>query len=503
MQLTAELVANAVYEAILKCATTLRPDVLNAVEKAHASAVGQQAENVLCQLIRNAEIASGDRVPLCQDTGTVWVCLEVGEDTNVPGNIFSLVDDAVARAYEEGRLRMSVLNDALFDRTNTTTNAPAFCELKFTEGHGARLHVMLKGGGSDNASRVIMLPPGAGREGIKREIIDCVREKAANACPPLIIGVGVGATFDKVAGLAKHALLREVGSPAATPEAASFEAELLAEINALGIGPAALGGTPTALAVHVETAPCHIAALPLAINMGCCAMRSASIDLFGTEEVENECKAKDDYSAPLSNAEANENAATKTTATDSAVHLTLPLSKEDLSSLSVGQEVLLSGPVYTMRDAGHKRALDHLKKEGALPFDLAGQTIFYAGPTPAAAGRPLGSVGPTTASRMDFATPALMDAGIVAHIGKGKRSRQVIEACKRNSGVYFACVGGIAALLATCVQEAETIAWDDLGTEALRRLTLCDFPAVVAVDARGRDLYREIEQSGQAESRNS
>ncbi|MBR5259704.1 MAG: fumarate hydratase C-terminal domain-containing protein, partial [Eggerthellaceae bacterium] len=163
--------------------------------------------------------------------------------------------------------------------------------------------------------------------------------------------------------------------------------------------------------------------------------------------------------------------------------------------LSIGQEVLLSGPVFTMRDAGHERALNYLEKEGELPFGLDGQTIFYAGPTPAAANRPLGSVGPTTASRMDFATPALMDAGIVAHIGKGKRSSQVIEACKRNGGIYFACVGGIAALLATCVQEAETIAWDDLGTEALRRLILHDFPAIVAIDTNGRDLYREIEQS--------
>ena len=124
-----------------------------------------------------------------------------------------------------------------------------------------------------------MLPPGAGAAGVRSVVLDCVREKAANACPPLVIGLGVGATFDKVAGLAKHALLREVGSPAASAEAAAFEEELLAEVNALGIGPAALGGAPTALAVHLETAPCHIAALPVAVNMGCCAMRSASVQL--------------------------------------------------------------------------------------------------------------------------------------------------------------------------------------------------------------------------------
>ncbi len=204
----------------------------------------------------------------------------MGEELCIPGNVFSRVDDAVARAYADGKLRMSVLADAAFNRVNTKTNTPAFCEIKLVEGAGATLHVLLKGGGSDNASRVVMLAPGAGLAGVRDVVLECVREKAANACPPLLVGVGIGATFDKVAGLAKHALLRPVGSPAASEEHAALEAELLDAVNALGIGPAALGGTPTALGVHVETAPCHIAALPVAVNMGCCAMRSTSIDLL-------------------------------------------------------------------------------------------------------------------------------------------------------------------------------------------------------------------------------
>ncbi len=175
------------------------------------------------------------------------------------------------------------------------------------------------------------------------------------------------------------------------------------------------------------------------------------------------------------------------------VRLSLPLSKEDLAKLHSGQQVLLCGDVFTMRDAGHARALEALEETGELPYSLAGQTLFYAGPTPAAAGRPLGSVGPTTASRMDFATPALMDAGIVACIGKGKRNQAVIDACVRNGAVYFAAIGGVAALLAKRVTESETVAWADLGTEALRRLHFEDFPVFVAVDTRGRDLYRAIE----------
>lgn len=278
--LNAEAVAAAVYDVIRESATILRPDFRSAIEEAREAAGPEsRAGGVLGRILENADIAAADNVPLCQDTGSVWVCLEVGDELTVPGNIFSGANDAVARAYADGRLRMSLVRDALFDRANTGDNTPAFCEVKLVPGASATLHVLLKGGGSDNASRVVMLPPGAGAAGVRRVVLDCVREKAANACPPLVIGLGVGATFDKVAGLAKHALLRTVGSPAASDEAAAFEATLLAEVNALGIGPGALGGEPTAVAVHLETAPCHIAALPVAVNMGCCAMRSASIRL--------------------------------------------------------------------------------------------------------------------------------------------------------------------------------------------------------------------------------
>lgn len=179
-----------------------------------------------------------------------------------------------------------------------------------------------------------------------------------------------------------------------------------------------------------------------------------------------------------------------------AIHLQLPPSKASLAELRCGDAVLLSGPVYTMRDAGHMRALAALEDAGVLPFGLEGQVLFYAGPSPAAAGRPVGAVGPTTASRMDFATPQLFAAGIAAAIGKGVRSAEVREACCAQGCVYFAAVGGIAALLATCVVEAELVAWDDLGTEALQRFILKDFPAFVAIDVCGGDLYEEVLAAG-------
>lgn len=170
--------------------------------------------------------------------------------------------------------------------------------------------------------------------------------------------------------------------------------------------------------------------------------------------------------------------------------LSLPLSKEDVESLECGDSVLLSGVMYTLRDAGHKRVMDYISRHGCLPYDLEGQTIFYAGPTPATPTQPFGAIGPTTATRMDFATPKMMDLGIIATIGKGKRSKAVIEACKKDKGVYFAAVGGIAALLAERVKSSELVAWEDLGTEALRRIVVEDFPVYVAIDVAGNTLYK-------------
>lgn len=169
--------------------------------------------------------------------------------------------------------------------------------------------------------------------------------------------------------------------------------------------------------------------------------------------------------------------------------LQLPLSRTALAELRAGDEVRLSGPVFTARDAGHERLLAALAETGRLPFGLEGQTLFYAGPTPPAAGRPAGAVGPTTAKRMDAATPPLLRAGIVAMIGKGSRAEEVRLACIETGSVYFAAVGGAAALLARHVIAAETIAWPELGTEALVRMELSGFPAFVAIDTRGNDLY--------------
>ena len=180
-----------------------------------------------------------------------------------------------------------------------------------------------------------------------------------------------------------------------------------------------------------------------------------------------------------------------------AVRLRLPLDRDQLRELRAGDACTLTGPLYTLRDAGHMRLLAELEERdgGVLPYGLDGQAIFYAGPTPAAAGRPFGAIGPTTASRMDFAAPLLHDRGIAATIGKGVRSEAVLEACVRNGAVYFVAVGGAAAYLAKCVTSEQTLSYDDLGTEALRRIEVVDFPVFVGIDTLGNDVYEGAQRA--------
>ncbi len=277
--LHARAIGDAVRAAIPIAATELRPDVAEAMVAAALSERSDRGRAVLDQLVANARLAKEERVPLCQDTGTVWVQVVLGTEQPLVGDVPAEVNAAVAEAYRAAGLRMSLVGDALLDRSNTGDNTPAFIDVAWRPGTGATVHVMLKGGGSDNASRVVMLSPGAGPDAVKRAVIETVEATATGACPPLLVGVGVGATFDKVASLAKKALLRPIGTAPADPRLVAFERELLETVNALGIGPAGLGGDTTALAVHVNTAPCHIAALPVAINMGCSAVRTATVEV--------------------------------------------------------------------------------------------------------------------------------------------------------------------------------------------------------------------------------
>lgn len=232
---------------------------------------GSAARSVLAQLVENAALAQSAFRPCCQDTGMAVVFLDIGRDVHLDGDVYDAVNAGVARAYTEGRMRCSVLDP--LTRVNTGDNTPAVTHIRLVEGDRVHIAVAPKGFGSENMSRIEMLTPAMGRAGILRVITETVEKAGACACPPLVIGVGVGGTMEAAALLAKRQLLRTLGKPSENAETAALEREALLQVNALGIGPMGLGGKTTALAVHVGTTPTHIAGLPVAVNLCCHAYR--------------------------------------------------------------------------------------------------------------------------------------------------------------------------------------------------------------------------------------
>lgn len=249
-------------------------DMLAALERARAAEESEIGRAVLARLLENARVAREEWFPICQDTGTVVVFLDLGQDVHVDGgDLDKAIDEGVRRGYREGYLRASVVRGPL-TRQNTGDNTPAIVYTRIVPGDRITLSVLAKGAGCDNMSRLAMLTPAEGREGVVEFVTRTIAEAGPNPSPPLIVGVGLGGTFEQAALLAKRALLRRVGDPSPEPDAAALEAELLRRINDLGIGPGGFGGRITALAVHVEQHPTHIASLPVAVNLDCHSHRA-------------------------------------------------------------------------------------------------------------------------------------------------------------------------------------------------------------------------------------
>jgi fumarate hydratase subunit alpha len=257
----------------------LEDDVLMAIKRGYEAEQSPVGKEILAQLVENAEIAKTERMPICQDTGLTVVFLEVGQDVRITGgDIEAAINEGVRKGYTEGYLRKSVLGDPL-RRVNTKDNTPAVIHTRIVPGDALRMYVVPKGGGSENMSKIAMLKPADGVEGVKRFVLETVRTASANPCPPIVVGVGIGGTFEQCAVNAKRALLRSIGSEHPDPFYVQLEKELLAKVNETGVGPQGLGGTTTALAVHIEAAPCHIASLPVAVNINCHAARHKMVEL--------------------------------------------------------------------------------------------------------------------------------------------------------------------------------------------------------------------------------
>ncbi|ANU27291.1 fumarate hydratase [Planococcus versutus] len=257
----------------------LGEDVYVAFKNALQTERSETGKEVLTQLIDNADIAKVERVPMCQDTGTAVFIAEVGQDCHiVGGRLVDAINEGVEKGYSEGYLRNSMIYNPM-NRTNTGNNTPAIVHIDLVEGQELTLHMTAKGGGAENMSALKMLKPSDGMEGVKEYILSIVKEAGPNACPPLVVGVGIGGNFERCAFLAKKSLFRPLGIRHQDPVVAELELELMEQINRLGIGPQGMGGSTTALDVKVELESCHIAALPVAVNLNCHASRHQTIVL--------------------------------------------------------------------------------------------------------------------------------------------------------------------------------------------------------------------------------
>ncbi len=268
-------ITEAVARLCIRANTVLPPDVAAALEACRASEPWPLAGNTLDLLRDNLNRAGERNLPICQDTGMACVFVELGQEVHIEGNFEQAVHEGVRRGYGEGYLRKSMVADPL-RRVNTGDNTPAAITLRLVPGDKCAVTVAPKGFGSENMSRLAMLKPADGVEGVKRFVVETVRLAGPNPCPPVVLGVGLGGSFDKVAALAKHALLRPLDRPNPDPFYAQLEGELLEEINALGIGPQGFGGRTTCLGLAIEAAPTHVAGLPAAVNVSCHVTRRAA-----------------------------------------------------------------------------------------------------------------------------------------------------------------------------------------------------------------------------------
>ena len=477
--ITPENITDAVSRLVRDANRYLPPDLVKAISEARGRETSRTAEFVLDILLENARTASETGLPVCQDTGIDVVFIEAGRKICLDFNLEEAINQGIEKGTSEGLLRASVCDP--LTRRNSGTNTPAICHVSLIPGDELKISVLPKGCGSENMSAIRMLPPSAGTEGIINAVVEQVKAAGPNPCPPGIIGVGIGGTMEHAALISKKALLRPVATRHEREDISAIEQEIEKRLSNTGLGPMGLGGSTTTLAVHADASPCHIASLPVAINVQCHAARYAIAVWrqgkwhFG----ENAEKYQDADISEIRTADIPVK----------PKKITLPMSRETAKELRAGQWVLLSGPLFTGRDQTHKKLVELLEARKPLPADLQGQIIYYVGPSPAPEGRATGSAGPTTSYRMDAYTPQILNQGVVGVMGKGKRSEGVRKAICKHGAVYLATIGGAGAYLSDRIKKCSVEAFPELGPEALFRMEVENFPAIVINDSQGNDHY--------------
>ena len=460
-------------------------DFIQAVHAAYEREENPAAKDAMAQILINSRMCAEGRRPICQDTGIVTVFLKIGMDVQweTGMSVAEMVNEGVRRAYQhpDNVLRASILSDPAGKRQNTRDNTPAVIHMEVVPGDTVDVQVAAKGGGSEAKSKFVMLNPS---DSIVDWVVKTVPTMGAGWCPPGMLGIGIGGTAEKAMVMAKESLMDPIDiqdlrarGPAGRVE--ELRLEIMDAVNALGIGAQGLGGLTTVLDVKIQDYPTHAANLPVAMIPNCAATRHAHFVLDGSGPARQSPPSLDDW--PKITWSAGESAR--------RVNLDT-VTREDVQTWQPGETLLLSGKMYTGRDAAHKKMTEILKSGRTLPVDLAGKFIYYVGPVDPVRDEVVGPAGPTTATRMDkFTDYVLEQTGLIGMVGKAERGPVAREAIAKHGAVYLMAVGGAAYLVSKAITDARVVAFEELGMEAIYEFTVRDMPVTVAVDARGDSVH--------------
>jgi fumarate hydratase class I len=462
-------------------------DFIDAVYQAYQREESAAAKDAMAQILINSRMCAEGHRPICQDTGIVTVFLKIGMDvqfSDATMGVEDMVNEGVRRAYThpDNILRASVLADPDGARTNTKDNTPAVIHTRLVPGNTVDVQVAAKGGGSEAKSKFAMLNPS---DSIVDWVLKVVPEMGAGWCPPGMLGIGIGGTAEKAMLMAKESLMdpiniQELQERGASNRSEELRLELFEKVNKLGIGAQGLGGLTTVLDVKVVDTPTHAANKPVAIIPNCAATRHAHFTLDGSGIAELPTPKLSGWPEIVWEAGPSSRKVNLDT-----------LKKEDMLDWKPGETLLLSGKMYTGRDAAHKRMVDMISKGEKLPVDLTNKVIYYVGPVDAVRDEAVGPAGPTTATRMDkFTDTVLEHTGLIAMVGKAERGPVAIEAIKKHKATYMMAVGGAAYLVSKAIRSAKVVAFEDLGMEAIYEFELDEMPVTLAVDTNGESVHQ-------------
>ena len=461
-------------------------DFVAAVHRAYEMEQSTAAKDALAQILINSRLCAMGKRPICQDTGIVTIFVEIGMnvrwETSAP--LEALINEGVRQAYlhPDNTLRASILEDPAGARKNTRDNTPAVVHTRMVAGDTVDFKVAAKGGGSENKSKLVMLNPS---DSIVDWVVKTVPTMGAGWCPPGMLGIGIGGTAEKAMVLAKESLMdpidiHELRARGPNNRVEELRLEIMDAVNRLGIGAQGLGGLTTVLDVKINDYPTHAASLPVAMIPNCAATRHAHFTLTGNGAVLQTPPSLDLW--PEVTWEPGESVR--------RVNLDT-VTQADILTWQPGDTVLLSGTMYTGRDAAHKRLTQMLADGEPLPVDLNGKFIYYVGPVDPVRDEVVGPAGPTTATRMDKFTDTILEqTGLLGMIGKAERGSVAIEAIKKHQAVYLMAVGGAAYLVSKAITDARVVAFEELGMEAIYAFTVKDMPVSVAVDSAGTSVHQ-------------